>query len=435
MSCSHITQMRRVPALDGWAPIDVAAHLQHLTDFVFFDTAGNIPHGHRRPLSMIAARPVEILKGNLTDRNACQRLRCALKHGQQLANDQGLPQGGLAGWVSYEGDFTFGHFPEMLVYCHDHEHWWEIGELSSQLTLPENSAHSYGPEIGDFHATFSRADFLKKVERIQDWIAKGDIYQVNLSQTYEAPIYGEGSMFGLYEILREVTPAPMAAYLRLGGDEVLSSSPETFLRMAGRGIETHPIKGTRPRFQDVDDDRRSAYELQTSPKEISELIMITDLLRNDLGQICEFGSVEVTRMIQLESLAHVHHLISSISGCLRSEIDALGALAACFPGGSITGAPKKRAMEIIDELEGKPRGIYCGAIGWLGYQEESCFNIAIRTIIRHGHKLIYQVGAGIVADSKAEHEYEETQHKAAGIRLALECYHQQRDQGRAGSSR
>ena len=212
----------------------------------------------------------------------------------------------------------------------------------------------------------------------------------------------------------------MAAYLNLDGREILSSSPETFLTISGRGIETRPIKGTRPRFHDPDEDRRSAYELQTSPKEIAELVMITDLLRNDLGQVCEFGSVEVAEMLRLETLAQVHHLVSTVTGTLRTDVDALAAIAACFPGGSITGAPKKRAIEIIRELEGTSRGVYCGAIGWLGYNGECSLNIAIRTLVRRGERLTYQVGAGIVADSEPENEYEETLHKAAGIRLAIE---------------
>ena len=147
--------------------------------------------------------------------------------------------------------------------------------------------------------------------------------------------------------------------------------------------------------------------------------MITDLLRNDLGRVCEFGSVEVTQMLQLESLAQVHHLVSTVTGTLHEKEDALGALASCFPGGSITGAPKKRAMEIISELESQPRGIYCGAIGWLGFNGESQFNIAIRTLVREGGELRYHVGAGIVADSIPEEEYEETEQKAAGIRLGI----------------
>ena len=201
--------------------------------------------------------------------------------------------------------------------------------------------------------------------RIKQWIAAGDIYQVNLSQAFEAEVSG-GSLFGLYETLRDASPAPMAAWLALDGREVLCSSPESFLKISGRGIETRPIKGTRPRFADPDEDRRSAYELQTSAKEIAELVMITDLLRNDLGQVCEFGSVEVSEMLQLESLAQVHHLVSTVTGTLRPDIDAIDALAACFPGGSITGAPKKRAMEIIREIEGKPARhlLRCDRLAW-----------------------------------------------------------------------
>ena len=214
-------------------------------------------------------------------------------------------------------------------------------------------------------------------------------------------------------------PGPDGGWLELDGKEVLSSSPETFLRISGRGIETRPIKGTRPRSADAAEDRRLAVELQTSPKEIAELVMITDLLRNDLGRVCDFGSVEVREMLRLETLAQVHHLVSVVGGRLRREMGQVEALAACFPGGSITGAPKKRAMEIIDELEAGPRGIYCGAIGYFGYGGESQFNIAIRTMVRDGGLLSFHTGAGIVADSDPEREYEETLHKAEGIRLAL----------------
>jgi aminodeoxychorismate synthase component I len=342
-------------------------------------------------------------------------LRAALAEGPRDPGDHGMPLGGLCGWVDYEGDFVFGDYPEMLVFCHDHGTWHEIGGLSARIMdVPDEPA-----VIGNFSARRSREWFLDGVERIREWIAAGDIYQVNLAQAFEAEVDG-GSLFPLYQHLREASPAPMAAWLSLGGLEVMSSSPETFLKISGRRIETRPIKGTRPRFPDADDDLRSAYELQTSAKEIAELVMITDLLRNDLGQVCEFGSVEVTEMLRLESLAQVHHLVSTVAGILRPDIDAIEALAACFPGGSITGAPKKRAMEIIRELEQAPRGIYCGAIGWLGYHGESQFNIAIRTLVRDKGKLIYQTGAGIVADSDPQREYDETLHKAAGIRLAVE---------------
>ena len=399
--------------LDGLSPVEVAGRLRHLDGLVFFDTAGNFPSGASRPLSVIAASPIRLLRGNVHCPGDLKILRSAQTDGQPLAGDHGFPTGGLCGWIDYEGDFVFGDYPQMLVYSHRDRTWWETGQLSTQLRTTTGTA-----EIGDFSPLTARRDFIDGVARIKEWIAAGHIYQANLSQAFVATVRGD--LFSLYESLRDASPAPMAAYLNLDGREILSSSPESFLKISGRGIETRPIKGTRPRFSDPDEDRRSAYELQTSAKEIAELVMITDLLRNDLGQVCEFGSVEVTDMLRLESLAQVHHLVSTVTGTLRPEIDAITAIAACFPGGSITGAPKKRAMEIIRELEHTPRGIYCGAIGLLGFNGESSFNIAIRTLIRSGDQLIYQVGAGIVADSDPEKEYEETLHKAAGIRLAIE---------------
>jgi aminodeoxychorismate synthase component I len=399
--------------LDGLSPVEVAGQLRHLDGLVFFDTAGNFPSGGSRPVSVIAANPLQVLRGNIHVAADLEILRAALADGPEIAGDHGFPVGGLCGWVAYEGDFVFGDYPEMLVYSHRDDIWWETGDLSTRLR-----AHSGSAEISPFTPLASRGKFTSGVTRIKEWIAAGHIYQANLSQAFAAT--ASGDLFGLYEALRDASPAPMAAYLKLDGREILSSSPETFLKISGRGIETRPIKGTRPRFADPDEDRRSAYELQTSAKEIAELVMITDLLRNDLGQVCEFGSVEVTEMLQLETLAQVHHLVSTVTGTLRPETDALTALAACFPGGSITGAPKKRAMEIIRELERAPRGVYCGAIGWLGYNGESSLSIAIRTLVRTGNELVYQVGSGIVADSDPDKEYEETLHKAAGIRLAIE---------------
>ncbi|MEI6675496.1 MAG: aminodeoxychorismate synthase component I [Verrucomicrobiota bacterium] len=432
--------------LDGLTPVAVAGCLRHLPGLVFFDTAGNLPTGAGRPVSVIAARPARVLQGCLAVAADRQLLREAVAAGPQVADAHGFPLGGLCGWVDYEGDFVFGDYREMLVHCHDEGIWWEVGRLSECLReeplagaarhrqagtpvfpdsrdgcppFPHGGDGSAVPQLGPFTALTSREDFITGVQRIKDWIAAGDIYQANLSQAYQASVTG-GSLFGLYEALREASPAPMAAWLSLAGREVLSSSPEAFLKVSGRTIETRPIKGTRPRCAAVEDDWRSALELRNSAKEVAELVMITDLLRNDLGQVCEFGTVAVAGMLELESLAQVHHLVSTVTGRLRQDVDGVTALAACFPGGSITGAPKLRAMEIIRELEASPRGIYCGALGWLGFNGESSFNIAIRTLVRCGQRLCYQVGAGIVADSDPHQEYEETQHKAAGLRLAIE---------------
>ncbi len=416
MSVAHAVGLRRAPELDGLEPVEVARRLEWLGGLVFFDTAGNLPKSAARPISIVAAGPVTVHRGRIDSKSDRAVLRQVLAEGAIEPGELGFPAGGLCGWVDYEGAFVFGQYQEMLVRDEGSGEWWERGGLSQQ----------FGKEltgdvvIGEFRKEMERERFLEAVGKIKEWIAAGDIYQVNLARGQVAAVTGEGSLFSLYQVLREVTPAPMAAWLGLGGKEILSTSPELFLKISGGGVETRPIKGTRPRFRDADEDRRSAVDLQTSPKEVAELVMITDLLRNDLGRVCEFGSVEVTEMLQLESLAQVHHLVSTVKGRLREGEDAVAALGACFPGGSITGAPKKRAMEIIAELESAPRGVYCGAIGWLGFNGESEFNIAIRSLVREGSRLRYHVGAGIVADSQAEKEYEETLHKAAGIKLGLE---------------
>ena len=406
--------MRKVPGLEGVEAVDVARGLRWLGELVFFDTAGNVPSKAGRALSVIAAAPAAMHRGSVFSETDLTGLRAALTANPAGGGDHGFPTGGLCGWVDYEGDFVFGEYRDMLVKDEESGEWWERGNLSSLIRDSGNER----VEIGDFTAQMGRGNFLEAVRRAKEWIAAGDIYQVNLAQGFSAEVSG-GSLFGLYEILRQASPAPMGAWLGLDGKEVLCTSPELFLKISGNVVETRPIKGTRPRFRDADEDRRSAVELQTSEKEVAELVMITDLLRNDLGQVCEFGSVEVSGMLQLESLAQVHHLVSTVKGTLRAGLDAVGSLAACFPGGSITGAPKKRAMEIIADLETTPRGIYCGAIGWLGFNGESQFNIAIRTLVREGGKLSYHVGAGIVADSIPEHEYEETMHKGEGIRLGI----------------
>jgi aminodeoxychorismate synthase component I len=407
--------LKRESRLSSLRPPEVAERLQHLPGLVFFDSAGHLPSGADRAVSVIAARPERIFRGSIHSPNDRATLRQALGDGHGAHGDTGFPVGGLCGRIGYEGDFVLGDYREMLIFDHADDCWWEIGRLSAELRESNDTPFA----IGDFEASTTREAFIRNVERAKEWIAAGDIYQVNLAHSFEASING-GSLFPLYLSLRETSPAPMAAWLSLDGREILSSSPETFLKISGRGIETRPIKGTRPRFHDPDEDLRSAYELQTSAKEIAELVMITDLLRNDLGQVCEFGSVEVSEMLRLETLAQVHHLISTVRGTLRDDTDAIEALAACFPGGSITGAPKKRAMEIIEELETSQRGIYCGAVGWFGFNGESSFNIAIRTLVRKGDRLSYHVGAGIVADSDPQKEYEETLHKAAGIRASLE---------------
>jgi len=257
------------------------------------------------------------------------------------------------------------------------------------------------------------------VEHAQRYISAGDIYQVNLSYPWHASWPQDADALALYLKLRAVSPAPHAAFMKLAGTTVLSASPELFLRMQGSRIATRPIKGTRPRFaNDPARDAAAVRELTASPKERAELLMITDLERNDLGQVCEFGSVAVPELWRVESFAQVFHLVSTVTGTLRPHVDHVDAFRACFPGGSITGAPKKRASEIISELEPHPRGLYTGAIGWFGFDGRSQWNIAIRTAVQKDDQISFHVGSGIVADSIPQHEYEETLHKAAGILAA-----------------
>jgi anthranilate/para-aminobenzoate synthase component I len=259
------------------------------------------------------------------------------------------------------------------------------------------------------------------VRRAQAYIAAGDIYQVNLAHRFTARWTGAlDQALAFYGRLREVSPAPYAALLCTPRRVIASSSPELFLQMDGRDIITRPIKGTRSRAPgDPAADTAAARELGASAKERAELIMITDLERNDLGQVCDYGAVHVRELLKLERFAQVHHMVSTVAGRLRADVDHIDALRACFPGGSITGAPKKRAREIIAQIEPAVhggRGLYTGAIGYFGFDGRGAFNIAIRTaILERDGRAHFHAGAGIVADSDPRREWEETLWKAAGI--------------------
>jgi para-aminobenzoate synthetase component 1 len=298
--------------------------------------------------------------------------------------------------------------------------FWRTQLNSAAANVSSRLIDSPGPAANSHsqpQSNLTRAQFISAVERAQKYIRTGDIYQVNLSHRLAAQCDLSG--WEMFQKLSAVSPAPYAAYLECGEFEIASSSPEQFLRMSGAHIVTRPIKGTRPRHADATRDAQLAYELQTSAKELAELVMITDLLRNDLGRVCEYGSVQVPELARLEKFAQVQHLVSTVEGRLRNDVTHFAAFASCFPGGSITGAPKFRAMEIIDELEPISRGPYCGSIGYLGFNRESQLNIAIRTAICRQGTAWFNVGAGIVADSIADAEYEETLAKARGYFAAL----------------
>ncbi|HSH92693.1 MAG TPA: aminodeoxychorismate synthase component I, partial [Roseimicrobium sp.] len=296
--------------------------------------------------------------------------------------------------------------------------FWEERLKGEPPAIVGSDKTASSPHVAEVFSNFTRAEFIARVEKAQRYIRSGDIYQVNLAQRLATPTQWSG--WELYERLCTASPAPFAAYIDGGDFSIASSSPESFLRLSGTHIQTRPIKGTRPRSSDPTRDAQLSYELQTSPKEMSELVMITDLLRNDLGKICEYGSVQVPELVRLERYPQVQHLVSTVEGRLRRGITHFEALASCFPGGSITGAPKIRAMEIIDELEPVTRGPYTGCLGYLGFNRESQLSIAIRTAVRGEDWTSFHVGAGIVADSIPAAEYDETLAKARGFLAALQ---------------
>jgi para-aminobenzoate synthetase component I len=386
----------------SFTPAEMAAQLCQRTGFVWMDSSLVTPGA----ISLLTAEPVAVLQGHID--HDWEQVRAALRIPRASA-------GGLYGWVGYDGCFVFGIYPHGLVYHHDTSRWFEFGDFKWERSTPPPAA---APRL-HFQAGVSRADFIRSVEEAQRYIAAGDIYQVNLAYPWQAEWPQEADALALYLKLRAVSPAPHAAFMQLAGTTVLSASPELFLRMQGSRIATRPIKGTRPRFaDDPARDEAAVRELTTSAKERAELLMITDLERNDLGQVCEFGSVSVPELWRVESYAQVFHLVSTVTGTLRPHVDHVDAFRACFPGGSITGAPKKRACEIITELEPHPRGLYTGVIGWFGFDGRSQWNIAIRTAVQKDNQITFHVGSGIVADSIPQHEYEETLHKAAGILAA-----------------
>jgi para-aminobenzoate synthetase component I len=384
------------------APEDAARAMRSRDGFVFLDSSLAAADS----ISLLAWEPDLTLEGAASD---WDRLESELAAREKPGADLGFPEGAAIGWVGFDGRFRFGFYDRTAIFVHNPGIWYAEGQIPGLADPPEF------PRIS-FHSRLTRSKFEGMVRTAQAYIAAGDIYQACLAHSFEAEYFSDAWPF--YEALRHYSPAPYAAFLDLAGTQVVSASPECFLKLSGRRIATRPIKGTRPRRADAQHDQRNAYDLITSAKEIAELVMITDLERNDLGRVCEFGSVTVPDLLKLESYEQVHHLVSTVTGTLRDAVTHPAALRACFPGGSISGAPKKRALEIISELEPHPRGIYTGAIGYFGYNGESQFSMAIRTAVFAHGRASFHVGAGIVADSIPEKEWQETLDKASGLILA-----------------
>ena len=291
-------------------------------------------------------------------------------------------------------------------------------ELSRELSLPTPVA---GPPL-EVRSNVTRERFLEMVRTAKEHIAAGDIYQVVLSQRFEVDVAADP--FTVYRALRYVNPSPYMYFIRMGGASIVGSSPEMLVRVEGRRAETHPIAGTRPRGRNEEEDLRLGEELKKNEKERAEHVMLVDLGRNDIGRVSEYGSVRVPQFMGLERYSHVMHLVSIVEGRLAEDRDRLDALVACFPAGTVSGAPKVRAMEIIAALEPERRGIYAGAVGYVDFAGNLDFCITIRTVVMANQKAYVQAGAGIVADSNPAAEYEETRDKARALVRALELAQQ-----------
>lgn len=373
-----------------------------------------------------------------------ERMNAWIKNIETIPN---LPpfQGGAAGLFGYDLGRAFETLPvkaqnassiaEMdigiydQVVAHDHllkktyifTHARNESEATTKrdhllgMLTQKPDAPAYVPEALEWYTNFERDDYLAAVQKVIDYIHAGDIFQANIAQRFNADLPEGFDPYLHYLHLREVNPAPFAAYMNLGEIKISSASPERFLTVRGNRVETCPIKGTRPRFDNAAQDRASKNALQTSEKDRAENTMIVDLMRNDLSRVCEPDSVDVADLCKLESFAGVHHLVSTVRGTLRPNKTALDLLRACFPGGSITGAPKIRAMEIIEEIEPTRRGAYCGSIGYIGFDGNMDSSILIRTLTYQKNNVSLQAGGGIVAESDPESEYTETLDKAEKI--------------------
>jgi anthranilate synthase component I len=318
--------------------------------------------------------------------------------------------------------------PAAVVHEHDSGRCWIVAEEDAAGLIPRISedlrrvVHSGEAREGLVESAVAEEDprrYLHAVERALEYIGAGDIYQANLSRGWRATLRPDVQPHQVYRRLRETNPGPFSGVATLDGITVVSSSPERLVSVRDRSVTTRPIAGTRPRGADPEADRALARELHAHPKERAEHVMLIDLERNDLGRVCEAGSVHVDEYMTIESYSHVHHIVSNVRGRLRADVTPGNVLAAVFPGGTITGCPKIRCMEIIAELEGAPRGAYTGSLGYLNRDGSMDMNILIRSLQLDGRVLSLRAGAGIVADSIAERELEETRAKARGVLRAL----------------
>ncbi|SCA58166.1 Aminodeoxychorismate synthase component 1 [Candidatus Terasakiella magnetica] len=408
---------------------------------VFLDSSRNDSEQGR--YSYIGLDPIKTFTSS---KNIFSQLKKALSDFTFESHEGLAPfQGGLMGYFGYEllhqiedlprkdkdhfatPDVALGLYDCVAAFDHHEGKAWVFSlsglkraqELVERLTQPQLEPPLKGVCL-NWSSDFTKESYVASVQKVIDYIHAGDIFQANLTQRFSADLPEGFAPYALYQKLRAINPAPFAAYLNFEGFSLASSSPERFLQTNGSHVETCPIKGTRPRSLEAKADQANAHELRNSEKDRAENTMIVDLLRNDISKVCKPHSVDVPELCEVHSFASVHHLVSTVTGELQEGFDSIDLLKASFPGGSITGAPKVRAMEIISELEPCARGPYCGAIGYIGGDGTMDTNIVIRTLVFKGGQVCAQVGGGIVSDSQPNAEYQETLDKAQALFDAFE---------------
>ncbi|MGH1376321.1 MAG: aminodeoxychorismate synthase component I [Alphaproteobacteria bacterium] len=444
----------------GIDPIQAFAAVKHMPYSLLLDSADR-KHANSR-YSFVLCYPIETIEtinNKITVTNWEQKLsftgdpldilQSRLKSwASEITNIPNMPpfQGGAAGLFGYDLGRYFedlpqetdnnSNIPDMAVGIYDqvlaHDHLLKKTYLFTHARS-ESEAHKkstflfslykknisipdYEPTLLDWKSNFDKEDYEALVERVVNYIYEGDIFQANIAQRFDAKVPTNFDPFVHYLHMRKVNPAPFSSYMNLGDVKISSASPERFITVKENNkVETCPIKGTRPRVENLSQDRAYKNDLRESEKDNAENTMIVDLLRNDLSKVCKPHSIEVSDLCKLESFASVHHLVSTIRGELANDKNAIDLLRGSFPGGSITGAPKIRAMEIIEELEPTRRGAYCGSIGYIGFDGSMDTNILIRTLTYENNHVSLQVGGGIIAQSNPQNEYQETLDKAAAI--------------------
>ncbi|MCV4341328.1 aminodeoxychorismate synthase component I [Pseudomonas capsici] len=433
-------------------PAEYFRRVRHAPGAVLLDSGR--PAADRGRFDLLSAWPLEhlVIEADECGTAFLQRLRDSLERLglAQLPAGSELPfAGGLIGYLAYDFGRRLEPLPERAIddlqlpdarlglyawavvsdhqagttqlVCHPSLPEAERQRLLELFQRPDEATAGEFRLSGPFQADLSALDYRTALDRIRDYIQAGDCYQVNFAQRFQTRC--EGDSWAAYCALREACPTPFSGFQSLpDGDAILSLSPERFVKVSHSEVETRPIKGTRPRGRDATEDEAYAQELLASVKDRAENLMIVDLLRNDLGRSCTIGSVRVPELFSLESYPNVHHLVSSVTGELAADKDALDLIAGSFPGGSITGAPKIRAMQIIDELEPTRRGMYCGSLMYMDVRGEMDSSIAIRSLLVRNGSICCWGGGGIVADSDCESEYQESFTKVRVLLRTLESF-------------